>query len=134
ADSLYVAGRTRDAVAVLDEAADDHRAGIRHPWLKILRAEMATESGEWEQADEILASMPRGLIGTGLLNLNLRRAELALGHGDHDAARAWIDEVNAIGVTVDEPQFTGALGAIRAELDRRDGDLDAARGAVQDAL
>jgi len=134
ADSLYVAGRTPDALAVLDEADDDHRAGVKHPWLKVLRAELATESGRWPEAAEILDSMPRGMVGTGLLNLNLRRAELALGHGDHDEARAWIDEVTAIGITVDEPQFTGALGAIRAELDRRDGDLDAARQAVQDAL
>jgi DNA-binding CsgD family transcriptional regulator/tetratricopeptide (TPR) repeat protein len=134
ADSLYVAGRVREAVAVLDEASDDQRAGIRHPWLSVLRAELATESGDWEAADEILVAMPRGLVGTNLLNLNLRRAELALGRGDHAAARAWIDEVASIGVTVDEPQFTGVLGALGAELARRKGDLDAARRSVQDAL
>jgi DNA-binding CsgD family transcriptional regulator/tetratricopeptide (TPR) repeat protein len=134
ADSLYVAGRLREAEAVLEESADDQRAGIRHPWLLVLRAELATEAGEWDAADEILGSVPRGLVGTNLLNLNLRRAELALGRGDHASARAWIDEVRSIGVTVDEPQFTGVLGALQAELERREGDLDAARRAVQDAL
>jgi len=134
ADSLYVAGRLREAEAVLEEASGDHRAGIRHPWLWILRAELAIEAGEWDAADEILASVPRGLVGTSLLNLNLRRAELALGRGDHASAHAWIDEVAAIGLTVDEPQFTGVLGALGAELARREGDLDGARRAVQDAL
>jgi DNA-binding CsgD family transcriptional regulator/tetratricopeptide (TPR) repeat protein len=134
ADSLYVAGRLREAQAVIEESSGDHRAGIRHPWLWILRAELAIEAGEWDAADDLLASMPRGLVGTSLLNLNLRRAELALGRGDHASAHAWIDEVASIGLAVDEPQFTGVLGALRAELARREGDLDTARRSVQDAL
>jgi DNA-binding CsgD family transcriptional regulator/tetratricopeptide (TPR) repeat protein len=134
ADSLYMAGRLREAQVVIEEAASDQRAAIRHPWLAILRAELATEAGEWHAADEILASVQRGLVGTSLLNLNLRRAELALGRGDHPTARAALDEIAPIGLTVDEPQFTGVLGALRAELARREGDLDAARRAVQNAL
>jgi ATP/maltotriose-dependent transcriptional regulator MalT len=134
ADSLYVAGRIGEALAVLDEASDDQRAAIRHPWLSVMRAELAIESGDWQAADDLLGSVPRGLVGTNLLNLNLRRAELALGRGDHESAREWIEEVASIGVTVDEPQFTGVLGALRAELSRREGDLDAARRSVQDAL
>jgi ATP/maltotriose-dependent transcriptional regulator MalT len=134
ADSLYMAGLLREAQAVIEEASADHRAGIRHPWLATLRAELAFEAGEWDAAEEILASMPRGQVGTSLLNLNLRRAELALGRGDHASAHAWIDEVASIGVTIDEPQFTGVLGAVGAELARREGDLDTARRKVQDAL
>ena len=134
ADSLYVAGRLREARAVIEESSGDHRAGIRHPWLWILRAELAIEAGEWDEADDLLASMPRGMVGTSLLNLNLRRAELALGRGDHASARAWLDEVATIGLAVDEPQFTGVLGALGAELARREGDLDTARRSVQGAL
>jgi DNA-binding CsgD family transcriptional regulator/tetratricopeptide (TPR) repeat protein len=134
ADSLSMAGRLREAEAVIEESSSDHRAAIRHPWLAVLRAELKIEAGEWEAADAILDSVPRGLVGTSLLNLNLRRAELALGRGDHGAAHAWLGEVASIGLAVDEPQFTGVLGAVRAELARREGDLDAARRAVQDAL
>jgi ATP/maltotriose-dependent transcriptional regulator MalT len=134
ADSLFMAGRLREAQAVIEEASADHRAGIRHPWLSVLRAELAFEAGEWEAADEMLASMPRGQVGTSLLNLNLRRAEMALARGDHASAHAWIDEVASIGLTMDEPQFTGVLGALGAELARREGDLDAARRSVQAAL
>jgi DNA-binding CsgD family transcriptional regulator len=134
ADSLYVAGRLWEAQAVIQESERDLRAGVRHPWLAMMRAELATETGEWVEADEILDSLPRGMVGTSVLNRNLRRAELALGRGDHDSARASIDEVASIGLRVDEPQFTGVLGALRAELARREGDLDAARAAVQDAL
>jgi DNA-binding CsgD family transcriptional regulator len=35
---------------------------------------------------------------------------------------------------MDEPQFTGVLGALQAELDRREGDLSGARSAVEGAL
>jgi DNA-binding CsgD family transcriptional regulator/tetratricopeptide (TPR) repeat protein len=134
ADSLHVAGRLRDAQAVVEEAMADEEASVSHAWLEILRAELAIDAAEWDEADQILGALRRGFVGTTLLNANLRRAELALGRGDHASARALLDEVVAVGRTVDEPQFTGVLGALRAELDRREGDLEAARRAVQDAL
>ena len=134
ADSLHIAGRLRDAQAVIEEADTDEAAGVNHAWLEILRAEIAIDAGEWDAADEILGRVRRGIVGTTLLNANLRRAELALGRGEHESARALLDEVVPMGRTVDEPQFTGVLGALRAELERREGDLEAARRAVQDAL
>src|SRR5207248_1961141 len=81
-------------------------------------------------------------LGTALMGLGkvdegaaaLREAELALGRGEHVAARALLDEAARVGADIDEPQFTGVLGALRAELERRVGDLGAARRAVQDAL
>src|SRR5919197_491387 len=134
ADALHLAGRLRDAKAVIEEATADQHLGISHTWLEILRAELAFEAGDWRAAGAVLAALPRGMVGTTLLNANLRRAELALGRREHAAARALLDEVVALGQTVDEPQFTGVVGALRAELERREGDLDAARRAVQDAL
>jgi hypothetical protein len=68
------------------------------------------------------------------MNLNVRRAELALGRADHASARSLLDEVADIGSVVDEPQWSGPLGALRAELERREGNLDAARAAVRRAL
>jgi tetratricopeptide (TPR) repeat protein len=133
ADALHLAGRLSDARAVVDEAlAGDLRTTAL--WLVILRGELAIEAGEWAQADLILGSIGGRQIGNALVNLDLRRAELALGRGDHAGARVLLKEAAAAGAAMDEPQFTGVLGALRAELERREGDLAAARGAMQDAL
>ena len=134
ADSLHVAGRLRDAQAVVAEARADGEARVSYTWLETMHAELAIDAGDWDEADELLGALRRGMVGTTLLNANLRRAELALGRGEHASARALLDEVVAVGRTVDEPQFTGVFGALRAELERREGSLDGARRAVQDAL
>ncbi|HEY7622399.1 MAG TPA: AAA family ATPase [Solirubrobacteraceae bacterium] len=133
ADALHLNGRLREARAVVEEGlAQDLRLNQR--WLVILRGELALEAGEWDAADATLASIGGRPIGNTLVNLDLRRAELALGRGDHAAARAHLDEAAQLGAGMDEPQFTGVQGALRAELERREGDLTAARQAVQDAL
>jgi ATP/maltotriose-dependent transcriptional regulator MalT len=133
ADTLHLVGRLREARAVVDEGlARDLRPN--RMWLVILQGELAIEAGEWDVAEAILASVGGRPIGNTLVNLDLRRAELALGRGDHAAAREQLDEAGALGAGMDEPQFTGVLGALRAELERREGDLEAARGAVQEAL
>ena len=65
----------------------------------------------------------------------LARAELALGRGDHDAgARRCSTRRRPLAADSREPQFIGWPGALRAELERRGGDLAAARAAVDDAL
>ncbi len=133
ADALHLNGRLHEARAVVEEGlAQEER--LNQAWLVILRAELALEAGEWDAAQAILASIGGRQIGNTLVNLDLRRAELALGRGDHAAARDLLDEAGQLGAGMDEPQFTGVLGALRAELERREGDLAAARDAVQNAL
>jgi DNA-binding NarL/FixJ family response regulator/tetratricopeptide (TPR) repeat protein len=133
AESLHLAGRLEEARAVADEGfALELRSN--DVWLLLLRAELAIEAGEWDAAAELLGGIGRRPVGSTLVNLDLRRAQLALGRGEHAAAREWLDEAAQFGARLDEPQFTGVLGALRAELERREGDLAAARRAVQDAL
>src|SRR5262249_29267151 len=103
-------------------------------WLVILDGELAIEAGEWEQASTIFRSLRGRQVGNTLVNLDLRRAELALGLGDHASAREWLGEAAEVSAAVDEPKFTGVLGALLAELERREGDLEAARAALQSAL
>jgi hypothetical protein len=133
ADALHLAGRLPEARAVVEEGLGREERTNR-VWLVILRAELAIEAGEWEQASTILRSIRGRQVGNTLVNLDLRRAELALGLGDHASAREWLEEAAEVSAAMDEPQFTGVLGALLAELERREGDLSAARAALQAAL
>jgi ATP/maltotriose-dependent transcriptional regulator MalT len=133
ADALHLVGRLREARAVADEGSE-RELRANEGWLMILRAELAIEAGDWDEADHLLDRVRRRPVGTIRLNLDLRRAELALGRGEHASARALLDEAADLGANLREPQFSGVLGALRAELERREGDLEAARRAVQDAL
>jgi ATP/maltotriose-dependent transcriptional regulator MalT len=133
ADSLHLAGRLRDALAVVEEGLA-RKLRLNRIWLVILHAELAIEAGEWDRAEAILDSIGGRPTGTTLVDLDLRRAELALGRGDHGLARERLDEAMELGACMDEPQFTGVLGALAAELERREGNLDAARGFLREAL
>jgi ATP/maltotriose-dependent transcriptional regulator MalT len=133
ADSLHLAGRLAEARAVADEgAAEELREN--EGWMAVLRAELAIEAGDWDEAERLLHAVRVRRVGTMLINLNLRRAELALGRGDHEAARGLLEEAASLATDVREPQWSGVLGALQAERERREGNLDAARKAVQRAL
>jgi DNA-binding CsgD family transcriptional regulator/tetratricopeptide (TPR) repeat protein len=132
-DALHLGGRLTEARALVDEGLAKERPG-NWVWLVILQGELAIEAGDWERAEEILGALRRRPNGNGLVNLDLRRAELALGRGQHELARELLDEAAQVGAGMDEPQFSGVLAALRAELDRRAGDLESARRAVSDTV
>ena len=100
----------------------------------LLRAELAFEAGEWAAAEAALPSPGRPAMGMTFINDALRRIELALGRGDHEAARRCSTRPRDVAGDTREPQWIGPLGSLRAELERRTGDLDAARHAIDDAL
>ena len=93
----------------------------------LLRSELAFEAGDWAAAEAALPSPGRPAMGTTFINDALRRIELALGRGEHDVARALLDQACDVAADTREPQWIGPLGSLRAELERRTGDLDAAR-------
>src|SRR5262249_7712344 len=122
ADSLHLAGRLREARAVVEEGlAEDLRLNQR--WLVLLRAELAIEAGELDEAEATLAAFGGRALGNTLVNLDLRRAELALLRGDHAVARERLAEAAQLSVGMDEPPVTGVVGALRAELERPGGGL-----------
>ena len=135
ADALASSGRLAEARVIVEEG-DAHAAekGAPRRWLMMLRAELAFEAGEWEAAEAALPSPGRPAMGTTFINDSLRRIELALGRGDHDVARRLLDQADDVAADTREPQWIGPLGSLRAELERRTGDLDAARAAIDDAL
>jgi tetratricopeptide (TPR) repeat protein len=132
-DALQLAGRLAEARAVVEEGLARELRPNR-VWLVVLRGELAIEAGQWDRAETILSSTRERQIGNSLVNLDLRRAELALARGQYERAYELLDEAARVGAGIDEPQLTGVLGALRSELERRRGDLGAARGAVRDAL
>ncbi|HUA03685.1 MAG TPA: AAA family ATPase [Solirubrobacteraceae bacterium] len=132
-DALHLAGRLAEARAAVEEGLA-RKLRPNSIWLRVLQGELATEAGEFDRAQEILWSIEGRPTGNSLVNLDLRRAELALGRGEAELARELLDEAARVGAEMDEPQFTAVLGALRAELERREGRLVEARVAVREAL
>jgi DNA-binding CsgD family transcriptional regulator/tetratricopeptide (TPR) repeat protein len=135
ADGLHIIGRSEEALQValdgLSEMQDPRARTTR--WLAAQAGSIAFDLGDWQQAeDRILRPAPAA--GIHRVNALNREAELALGRGEHEQARTLLDEVSGLIATTLEPQFIGGVGALQAELERREGNLDAAREIVEDAL
>jgi DNA-binding CsgD family transcriptional regulator/tetratricopeptide (TPR) repeat protein len=135
ADAFHLAGRSRQALEVICEGMREIGGEDRSArWMAAAAAEFEFELGEWASAAARLPARRGAGSGTVLVNEHLRRAELALGRGDTESVRPLLDECEALLRTSLEPQYIAATGALRAELERRTGALDAARAAVEDAL
>ena len=137
ADHLHLAGRSREALGVAEEGLAAARGDATYPseWLALQAAEVAFDLGDWSAAAaHVPANAERRYTGAMLLHLLLGRGELALGRGEHDRAAELLRRASAGAEGSREPQVHGPLGALLAELRRREGDLDAARAAVDDAL
>jgi DNA-binding CsgD family transcriptional regulator/tetratricopeptide (TPR) repeat protein len=136
ADNLHTAGRSEEARAVAHEGNERPEIvgkGRESAWIELIEAEIALDTGDWAFAER---HMPNhgAVAGTTFVNFALRRAELALIRGEGEKARELLDDVEEVSTDLQEPQFLGVLGALRAELARRAGELDIARQAIRDAL
>jgi DNA-binding CsgD family transcriptional regulator/tetratricopeptide (TPR) repeat protein len=135
ADTLHHAGRSEEALSVAREGLEEAMArGWRHTWIELQVAEIQFDLGDWRAAAEAMPEERRRYWGTTLLNYRVRRAEQALGRGNDVEARTDLEAAARVAVDSTEPQFLAPLGAHRAELERRAGDVDAARGAIDEAL
>jgi DNA-binding CsgD family transcriptional regulator len=97
------------------------------------RAEIEFGLGEWDAAEAHLPHRGR-LTGTTLAYFNLTRAGLLLGRGDTRAARPLLEETARILALSLEPQYLAGCGALRGELERREGNLQKARAIVEEAI
>jgi ATP/maltotriose-dependent transcriptional regulator MalT len=136
ADALHAAGRSAEAEEIARGAIKSaEEKGLKADWVKLLVAEIAIDRGRWAEAEALLGGRERGGGTTiALLYGELTRATLALGRGQHEKAREHLALLEREVETIVEPQFIGPLGAMQAELERRGGDVEAARAAVQAAL
>jgi DNA-binding CsgD family transcriptional regulator/tetratricopeptide (TPR) repeat protein len=133
-DALHRAGRSREGLAAVIAAEADLPQGSRAArWLAMQRAEIEFGLGEWDAAEAHLPHRGR-LTGTTLAYFNLTRAGLLLGRGDTRAARPLLEETARILALSLEPQYLAGCGALRGELERREGKLDAARAVVEEAI
>ncbi len=134
ADTLFVLGRDAEALAVAEQGlAHDGMSRSGAGWLSVLVAEVAIERGDWRTAAARLPAFER-LTGSTAVHAGLRLAQLDLGRGEEARAR---ERLLAIAPAVEgsgESQFHGPFGALTAELERRAGDVPAARAAVDAAL
>ena len=90
--------------------------------------------GDWEAARAALPPRDKRHIGMTLAYVETLRAAVALADGEHDEARASLDRAADVIQGSREPQFLGWFGSLRGELERRCGDLAAARAAIDDGL
>ncbi len=133
-DALHLSGRSDEAKAVIDEAMTAIHGNVPGgAWVPTFAAELAIDAGEYDAAAAYLRTTGR-TSGNSRVNVELRRAELALGRGDDAVARTSIEEAEALLVDSLEPQFVAVAGVLRAELDRRSGHPVCAREAVESAL
>ena len=121
-------GRRR-GLDVLGE--NDSRA---RAWLQLLLSEIRFDAGDWDAAETAIPRLERGNVGTLLLNQRLRRAELLLDAANSAPRASRLEVAARVARGSTEPQFVGVLGVARAELELREGDFDAARTALDEAL
>jgi DNA-binding CsgD family transcriptional regulator len=135
ADLLMLSGRAAEGLALAREGLDHAPPGTRgHEWLALCVVEMAYHCGRWDEAEAALPPDGRRRSGTLLALWRLSRSVLALGRGDVEAARSELDAIARAMAESTEVQFVGAYGWQRAEVERRSGDLEAARLIVDETL
>jgi ATP/maltotriose-dependent transcriptional regulator MalT len=136
ADTLNLAGRTDEAVKTAQAGlAAIARPGVRtRDWMMLTLADLAFETGDWEDAQSYLDAAPTHPSGRQLIFRRLSEAELCLGRGDDERAATYLEEIEALVGRSSEPQFIGAFGTLMAESRRRARDLVGARAAVSNAL
>jgi DNA-binding CsgD family transcriptional regulator/tetratricopeptide (TPR) repeat protein len=135
ADGLHLAGRSEDGLAAaLEGRAVTEESNRTQAWLSLQAVEILIDLGRLAEADTYMPRYDdRPAHGMYLANLDLRRAELALLRGDHGTARTVLEEAGRVALHAGQPQFQGPHGAFMGELHRREGDLEAARAAIEDA-
>jgi DNA-binding CsgD family transcriptional regulator/tetratricopeptide (TPR) repeat protein len=135
ADMLRLAGRTAEALSIAREGLEavPRRMGRLHDWLMLTVAQLAFESGDWEQMRANLGPHAAPFDRQTIFGLVLE-ADVALTQGDHELAARGLEEAEPLVAASSEAQWIGWFGMLQAELRRRRYDLTGAREAVEHAL
>ncbi|MBS1880586.1 MAG: AAA family ATPase, partial [Actinobacteria bacterium] len=134
-DALHLAGRTEDGLELVEGAVREIAPGDRSEvWLDCLRSELLYELGRWDEAEAVLPKRSRVASGTTRLFLLLRHAALAVGRGDRGSARQDVEDMQRTVVDSVEPQYIAPASALVAELELREGEIEAARRTIDVAI
>jgi DNA-binding CsgD family transcriptional regulator len=136
AEHLSLAGRTREALTVIEHGLEEvrMRLGLAYNWMVLMHSTVAFEAGEWDAARRAEGPSLTTYEGVALIFRLLRDAELALGFGDEQLAAARLEAAEPLVHVTSEAQWHGLFGSLHGELLRRQGDLDGAQRAVALAL
>jgi DNA-binding CsgD family transcriptional regulator/tetratricopeptide (TPR) repeat protein len=135
ADTLHLVGRPQEALATAEQGlADTAGSGRGSDWLTLTLVEIRWDLGDWAPARRDLPPPDRRQVGVTLAWVEILRTTIALADADHELARESLGRIAELVAGSREPQFLGQYGALLGELERRSGDLVAARAAVDDGL
>ena len=135
AEALHLVGRSQEGLAAAEQGlADTAGEGRFSDWLSLGLLDIRWALGDWEAARAALPPHDRRHIGMTLAYVETLRAAMALADAEHDLARASLERAADVIQGSREPQFLGWFGSLRGELERRCGDLVAARTAVDEGL
>src|SRR5215207_10028458 len=135
ADALHLVGRSQEGLAAAEQGlADTAGEGRVSDWLTLTLIDIRWALGDWETARAALPPRDKRHVGMTLAYVETLRAAMALADGEHDAVRESLERAADVVQGSREPQFLGWFGSLRGELERRCGDLAAARAAIDDGL
>jgi DNA-binding CsgD family transcriptional regulator/tetratricopeptide (TPR) repeat protein len=126
-DVLTMLGRPRESAGLAETALEAMRGyGVDTTVLVSNQVEALLAVGDWDEADRASAAALRAITGSYPYMLLIIRADVEIGRGDFDAARAHLETASA---TLREDRGLGLYDAYLAELalwERRWADADAA--------
>ena len=135
ADALNNVGRSREGLAAALEGLECVRSlGYDVEWMTMATGDIEWDLGDWQSARTRWPATHRGQVGVSFVYVEMMQIRVALADGRHDEARMGLARIAEIVQSSREPQFIGEVGALHGELERRSGDLVAARAAIDDAL
>ncbi len=135
ADSLHLAGHSEKALAVAEEGMERVAwAPVPCRWLALVIVEILADLGQIARARAVMRGNDQPTTGNLRVNVNLRKARLALADDDVDAAIELLDDAACVAKPSGQPQFFGPLAVLEADARIRRGELDEAAELVADTF
>jgi DNA-binding SARP family transcriptional activator/predicted ATPase/pimeloyl-ACP methyl ester carboxylesterase len=132
-DALMMLGRPRDSARLAAEAVEVvRRGGIEHGPLRSNQVEALIAVGEWDEADRVSAAALRAITANWPHQTLETRAQLEIGRGDFDAARAHLEA--ALASVREDERGSLAYDPVAVDLALWEGRWTDAEAAVREAL
>src|SRR5262249_20327663 len=103
-------------------------------WLSLIVVEILADLGQVSRARAVMRGNDPPATGNLRVNINLRKARLALADCDVDAALELLEEASRVARPSGQPQFFGPLAVMEADAHCRRGELDEAARVIADAF